>query len=284
MLPLAIDTENLNTLVLAERAWRLQPDEAHWKQLWDLHYFAGRDVVAARAFVNACPDSSVRRVALGNALRRSLAGWEAEAAYRIAITASPEQPFALIRLACLLIEQGRYEEADVLPRQSDAMHSGRSEIMHFSAAFFVHLRNCELPPAPMPLESLFLDRALVVFAACDGIYFTRFVSALIHSSVRNLGRPCCFHIHVVNQDARKRIEAWDRALGNPGIVLTVEHVDMTGLDEEARRTRFACARFCLLPHLMLVYRRPILMLDADLIVLHDLSALVACAAQGDFAL
>ena len=59
---------------------------------------------------------------------------------------------------------------------------------------------------------------------------------------------------------------------------------MTGWDAETCRTYFACARFRLLPHVMAAYRRPVLMLDTDLIVLRDLSALIEAASEGDLAL
>ena len=286
LLPLSDDAEHLNVLVLAERAWRLQPDEVRWKQLWDLHYFAGRTVKAARAFVAKCPHDAVRLVALGNALRRNRAGWDAEATYRLAIAASPELPFARGRLACLLIELGRYDEADDLLRQSDALYLGRTEVMHFGARYFARLHDRPLPPPPGPLEPLPPGHELVVFAACDGVYFDRFLSALLHSCVRNLGRPCCFHVHVVNPpaDANEQLEAWRHTLGRPTIVLTVENVDMTGWEAEAQRTWFACARFRLLPHLLSTYRRQILVLDADLIVLRELSAMLAGTEEGDFAL
>jgi len=286
LLPMTLDRDNLNTLALADRAWRLRPDEVHWQQLWDLHNFAGRDVAAARDFLAASPDSPLRLVALGNALRRSRAGCEAEAVYRRAIAAGPMEPFAPLRLACLLIEQGRLKEADHLLRQCDAMHTGRTQAMHFSEDFFTGLRRRPLPPAPDNLRPHFVDRELVVFAACDGEYFNRFISALLHSTTRSMEPKCSFHIHVINPpaDARTRLAAWDDALGNPGIAVSTEQIDTTGMDDEERRTRFACARFRLLPHLMHVYRRPILMLDADLIVLGDLAGLLIAAAEGDFAL
>ena len=127
---------------------------------------------------------------------------------------------------------------------------------------------------------------LVVFAACDGRYFERFASALLHSTVRNAGLHCCFHLHVVNppDDVASRVAAFDAQLGSPGIALSVEHPDTTGWDAETCRTYFACARFRLLPHVMAAYRRPVLMLDTDLIVLRDLSALIEAASEGDLAL
>lgn len=286
LLPLSLDADLLDTLLLAEHAWRLDGSEASWQRLWDLHNRAGVDVARCCAFAAADPECPMRQVALGNALRRARRGQEAETRYRAAIARAPQEPFAAVRLACLLLEQGRYEAADRLLRQAELLHHGRAAAMRFGRAFLDAQRARELPPLDEPLMAGDLSAPLVVFAACDGGYFERFSSALLHSAVRNAGLHCCFHLHVVNppEDVARRVAAYDVQLGSPGIALSVEHVDTTGWDAETIRTYFACARFRLLPHLMAAYRRPILMLDTDLIVLRDLSALIDAASEGDLAL
>jgi hypothetical protein len=64
-----------------------------------------------------------------------------------------------------------------------------------------------------------------------------------------------------------------RRLPGLPIRLTTEPLP-TGLPPELRRTFFACARFLCLPQILAAYRRPVLMLDVDIVVLRDVGPLV----------
>ena len=317
LLPYYVEEDRLHALTMAARAWRLRPDRGSFRLVWDLCNRAGEDLELARAHLAAQPDDAFRMIAVGNALRRSRRGWEAEALYRTARELEPGMPFASMRLACLMLEQGRVEAAEHCLRAAERGDPGRIRTMQFSSAFFRKLarRPLPLPPAgfvpPSPAEGI------VIFAACDGAYFERFASALLHSAERNSGlghrgtastahttlpeagdaagqtaatragaaTPCRYHLHVVNPppDARERIEAHRAMLGDVAIALTTETIDTANWDDERRRTWFACARFRLLPHLMEAYAAPILMLDADMLVLRDLRGLIEMASGGDVA-
>lgn len=286
LLPLCLDGDLLDALQLAARAWHLAPDDASFRTVWDLANRAGQDVARARAFLALAPADPFRLLALGNALRRTCQGCEAEALYRAAMAAAPDVPFAALRLACLLLEQGRTEAADRLLREVEAVDPGRVQAMQFGTAFFRRLRRRALPPAPAGFSPHPCTADLVVFAACDGVYFDRFGSALLSSVRRNAGVACQFHLHVINppDDLTARIAAYRDMLGGPVIAVSTEHLDIEEWDADTRRTWFACARFRLLPHLMEAYAAPVLMLDTDLLVLRDLNLLLEAAAEGDVAL
>lgn len=286
LLPLSLDDDKLEALILAARAWRLAGDDASFRVLWDIANRAGSDVGRARAFLAANPEGPLRLLALGNALRRARQGWEAEAVYREAIARAPDMPFARLRLACLLLEQGRLDAADRVLREVEVADPGRVRAMQFGAAFFRRLRRRALPAPPAGFAPHPCTADLVVFAACDGGYFERFASALLSSVRRNAGVACQFHLHVVNPpaDLAERIAFYQRQLGGPAIAVSTEAVDAGAWDAETRRTWFACARFRLLPHLMEAYAAPVLMLDTDLLVLRDLNGLLEAAAEGDIAL
>ena len=282
-LPASLDKELLTALLLAERAWRLEPCEEHWQQLWDIGNRAGSDIEACRRFVDEAPDQPFRRITLGNAYRRQHRGSAAEAAYRHAMTGEPDlDAIVLSRLAVLLLAQDRSNDADELYLQAVARHPGRESVMRYAPSFFDLLQSQPSPEAPADLPHQPAGEGLVIFVACDGAYFDRFISALLHSAVRNLGTRCCFHLHVMNPpaDVTARLAHFEALLGHPGISLSTEQVAPLG----DPRTCYACARFRLLPHLLRRYRRPILMLDADLIVLRPLTGLLDSAAGHDGAL
>ena len=286
LFPLSVDADMLETLLLAARAWQHNDSEANWQRLWDLHNRAGLNVERCRAFLADAPRCPMRLIALGNALRRARLGQAAEAIYRAAMAIAPDNPFVLTRLACLLLEQGRLESADRLLRKSAALHPGRAEAIRFGQSFLGSLRSRKLPELDLRISPVHRDAPLVIFAACDGVYFEKFASALLNSVVRNAGVDCRFHLHVINPppDIAGRVADYDHRLGTPGIDLSVAHVAIDDWDTETRRTWFACARFRLLPQIMAAYCRPVLMLDVDLIVLRDLSSLIEAASDGDVAM
>jgi tetratricopeptide (TPR) repeat protein len=285
MLPLLADADRLAGLEVADRSWRLAPDPTRQRNLWELCQWAGAEVAPTRAFLAAHPGRPLLGIAEANALRRDGQGAAAEAVYRRVIAAEPNQPFAAGRLAILLLSQGRTEEADRLFRTTDAFGPGRTEAMHFARAFHEDLARRPLPGLPEIVRAPSRVGDTVIFAGCDGSYFDRYASALIHSATVMSGIAPSFHLHVVDPpaDIEDRIARWDDMLGNPGIALSVERVGADRFERETRITTYACARFRVLPALMAHYRRPILMLDTDLIVLRDIGDFVRGAREGDIA-
>jgi tetratricopeptide (TPR) repeat protein len=274
----------------AERLWLLSPDDDRRDNLWNLCVKAGPEIGAA-----ACRDrvvgeparSAAAWIAYGNALREETYGQGAEAAYRMAAVLRPGDPFAYGRLACLYVQYARHRQADALFRRVAARWSGREQAMRFDPAFIAAALAERRTAAALEPEGRYVapDKPVLVAAGCDGAYFSKFASAMVHSTVRNAGFDAAFHLHVVNPpaDLPATIDRWDERLGRPGIGFSTETLDAGALGAEAK-TAYACARFRLLPALLRRYRRTVVLLDVDLIVLRDLRGLLAAVADADVAM
>ena len=115
----------------------------------------------------------------------------------------------------------------------------------------------------------------VVFMCCDGVYFERFVEAAVDTCIKNSGVDFVVHIHLVNRlsSAEVIIERLRTTISPSRLRITEETADLTAFDETGRRTYYACRRFCILPELIRTYRRPILCVDVDQLVVKPISAL-----------
>jgi tetratricopeptide (TPR) repeat protein len=265
--------------LLAHRAWEAEPTEARFQPLWTLGYW----VIGEDDFVAGDPDDPIRWIALGNTRRRQARRSAAEYAYRRALALRPEHPVAQFRLASLLLSCNRFAEADDLLRAIDVRHPGRQEAMRFTPAFIDHLRGRPLPSPPvLDVED---GPGLMIFAACDGLYFDRFADRLLHSAKVNAGQDVRFHLHVINPppDIAATVHRFRAFLGEVPLACTTQRIDVDEMGQDARAI-YAGSRFFLLPHLLAACGGPVLMLDIDTLVVGDLKGLVAAAAEGDFAL
>lgn len=266
--------------VLAHRAWAKAPTEARYQTLWSLCYW----VIGDQDFVDSDPADAIRWVALGNGCRRQSRRAAAEHAYRTALAIRPGHPMAQFRLASLLLSCNRFDEADTLLRAIDAGHRGRQEAMRFSPDFIDFLRARPLPPSPVEI-TVGDGAGLMIFCACDGIYFDKFADRLLHSAHVNAGIDLRFHLHVINPppDIDATIRRYRAFLDGMPITCSTERIAASDLGDSAKAI-YASARFFLLPHLLAAYRKPILMLDVDTLVVGSLSGFAAAAGEGDFAL
>jgi len=273
-------TDLQTAAILAHRAWSLAPDAGRWRTAWQLANW----VIGDDDFLAAAPADPMRWIGRGNLYRRQGRHGAAEHAYRRALELSPGHPLAGFRLALLLLVENRLAEADRLLRAVEGVQGGRHEVMRFDPAFFTALRN-RAPPPPAAEMPILGKCDLVVFAACDGIYFERFADRLLHSIHANAGLDCRFHLHVINPpaDLADTVAHYRRFLGGAAITFTTETVDAAALGDEAR-TYYAASRFLLLPHLLARVGAPVLALDVDTLVVGDLRGLLAASAEGDFAL
>lgn len=291
-----LEADPLASLEYAERLWvRLPDDPIRTLNYWNLATKAG-----IGSGIDACRRGLNRRfspaglIALGNALTEAGREAEADAAYARAAALHPDQPFVYSRSGCLHLRHRNHARADRLLRRA-ALWPGRDEAMRFDPAFIADRVAAFRTPAPAEGDWRIVDRRMpratgpgepvLVFSACDGAYFDRFASAMIHSTRRNAGLETVFHLHVVNppDDLETRVNRWDRVLGHPGIGWSRETLDVSTLGADAK-THYACARFLALPALLRRWNGPILMLDADLIVLRDLRAMMAAVRDADLAL
>ncbi len=115
------------------------------------------------------------------------------------------------------------------------------------------------PPPPREVP-------LLLFSACDSRYVD-FAIPLVRS-VERFSPGFAVLLHVVNptDDVRARLAALARELERTRLSVSYETVDLSGSSAELQRTYFACARFLRLPELLRQTNVPVLVLDADSLV------------------
>lgn len=117
---------------------------------------------------------------------------------------------------------------------------------------------------------------------CDGAYFKSFVPALVNSLTRNAGLALRLHIHLLDADAScDALRAQLPARGDIEIEISIGPDDYSAAN---RRLAYACTRFLLVPALLARDGLPVLVLDADLLVLRPLAPLFETLAPADFAI
>lgn len=123
---------------------------------------------------------------------------------------------------------------------------------------------------------------LVHFFCCDSRYFHLFAGPVLRSLERNAGMRVGLHIHVVNPDPTVEQAVADlRALTKLPISATFETATLSQFDEGQRRTYYSCTRFLLLPSLIELYGKPVLVTDADQLVIKSLRSLMSKTADSD---
>jgi len=228
------------------------------------------------ALLTRGPRDLVARLGLANRQRRAGKTAEAEALCRDALKYAPDNPFALGRLASILVDQARYREADRICQALGARYGGIEAVIRLSPDFVATLPPIDAPRwiDPPPDSVPHFDAAFVVLAGCDAGYFHRFADALANS----IAKACpaaALHLHVVQPDAEvpQRLAAIRQRLPGLPILMTSEAVP-EGMPPDQRRTYFACARFLRLPDLLRFYAKPVLVLDVDAIVLREVAPLL----------
>lgn len=275
-------------------AWGLSPDDQTRRgNLWQLFTHMGTaeqaDELERRLQREpGAADDCVLTTAAANALRRDGRPLRAELLYRRALARRPDVFPLYSRLACLCAEQHRLEEADALFQEAARRGGGRDVVTRVAPSFMAELRAG--PPAPglkvdIRQGSGVNDRPLIVYVACDSVYLQTFGPSLVRSLFANAGLDCALALHVVNPDAAAEaaLTALTTEYGVDRFIIIRETVDLSAFGAQAR-TWYACSRFLLLPDLMQHYRRPFLLLDADLMPLRDLNPLLAAGERADFAL
>lgn len=116
---------------------------------------------------------------------------------------------------------------------------------------------------------------VVFLFCCDVKYFRLFASAVVTSITRNAGVEAGLHIHVVNPDAGIATEFAQIALHTRiPVSLSTETVDLASFDDEQRKTYYSCARFLVLPDCLRSIGRPIIVTDADQMVVQSVAGLL----------
>jgi tetratricopeptide (TPR) repeat protein len=252
------------------------------------------------------------------------AGYYAEARTVLAPLATQDRDAVSIALADVALREGRLEEAASLLQSHLAAHPGDRHVHYTLASVLPHLglfdqanrhaargtlvtcgdlqltssrviRFPESPPAiPMapPFNrvvrhepALATGAEAVYFVGCDSRYFLLFGEALATSLVRRAGAPLALHLHLVNPNPAAEA-LLERLRTKPvlPIVCSRESVDLSALGERQRRTYLSCARYLVLPELLERYAKPMLVADADQLVVADLRPLLRDLAEHDIGL
>jgi tetratricopeptide (TPR) repeat protein len=271
--------------------WRMKTaDRTAASNLWQLYLHMGDgavDLEKLEGRLLSDPNDPTLLTALGNALRRAGRALAAENLYRRAAEIAPDAAsFIASRLACLCVEQGRLEEADDFFCAAADRHGHRDAVTRVSPAFIDQLRAAAPPVAP----SVQIDEGagvanaqLIVYVACDAAYFRIFAPSMLKSLFDNAGLDFAVALHIINAGADTDINALIEDFGRDRFAVIRENVDLSAYGEQTK-TYYACSRFLQLPDLMARWRRPMLMLDADLMAIRPLAPLLARSAGADIGL
>jgi tetratricopeptide (TPR) repeat protein len=228
-------------------------------------------------------------IGTGNRLRLAGDFAGAEAAYhRARLAPDAAIAFADNRIGALLCCMGRYAESAPFFAAGARAHMMLDRVTDFSAdfldglaaqggAFAADLPAMALPPpqggCPGP----------VLLMSCDSGYFDRFAFALAHSVSRNAAARCALHFHIVNPDERVEAGLARMRAHFPDlpIALGSEQCDVTRFFQP--KAYYACARLLRLAQIMHHYRRPVMVIDIDLLVARGLGPLLQGLQDDDMA-
>ena len=225
-------------------------------------------------------------IAAGNRFRMMGEVENALTQYARAVVLRPELPFAYARMADLLSAMHRFREAahaltqaaergnwiDRLLRMDDALY------LQVQAHAIEHLAGPSLEGRLRPA-----NQRAVLYVCCDPVYCNSFLVGLVRSFLLHGNLNALIHIHIVNpnQTIEPTMAEVTKIAGASAIACTFEHTDLSNLNETQHKTYYACARFLNLPQLLEHYDCPIIVVDADILVVHSVSELLDAAQQVD---
>lgn len=111
---------------------------------------------------------------------------------------------------------------------------------------------------------------LLLFSACDLAYLKYAISLIRSLDIFSPGFT--FVLHVVNptEKSLKRLGRLSSKLAHTRLLISIERINLATLDDEARRTYYASARFVRLAELLPEIETPILYLDSDSLVVNPI--------------
>ncbi len=278
-------------IAVARGAAGVRPDSHTATRLAGVLAAAGHPAEARAVLAPlAARDHGGPTAALAEIVWRDGALEEAVALLRLHLAACPGARHAHYWLASLLPHLGRFDEAN--------RHAARGTLIpcgdgHFTSSRII--RFPEPPPAatatPVPP---FVRRVrheppaeaagaeAIYFVGCDSRYFLLFGEALANSLARRAGARLALHLHLVNPDlAAEELLQRLRATPSLPILCSREQVDRSAFGERQWRTYLSCARYLVLPELLDRYARPMLVADADQLVVGDLRGVLREVAAHD---
>ncbi|MDQ2104720.1 tetratricopeptide repeat protein [Azospirillum isscasi] len=194
-------------------------------------------------------------------------------------------------LGSMLAVEGRFAEANEIFDRGLLISCGDGKltctrIIHFPDAIPTQVRPFPIPRAvELPLADFAAGAEAVYFVCCDARYFGLFGEPLCNALLARAEADLAIHIHIVNPtpDSERTADRLCRRIGTR-LAISRERTALDDLTQRERRTYYSCARFLILPELLRRYGRPMLVADADQIVLRSLRPLLADFAGHDIGL
>lgn len=129
-----------------------------------------------------------------------------------------------------------------------------------------------------------LQTPLLIFAACDSVYFDKFGRPFL-GSLHRFGSLSGIHIHIYNP-RRTQLEYLE-ALQHDGtptsLTFSWEHVDLGRLNQEERGIYYYSMRFARMASVLAASRVPCLCLDIDALAVKPIDPLLEAVADADVA-
>lgn len=271
-----------DALVSAWRAWTAQPDEVrYYDTLWRLVNAIRTDDLDGAKLAPA-PADYLTAIARGNTARRAGQTGAAGAAFEDAVALDPTLPFAYSRLGCLRAALDAPVEADRAFRDAVARRPHREACILLDPDRLDPVLARAYPEAAFEDLPSFETVGEVVLVACDEAYLMRFGRQFIRSFVRNAGEDVGLHVHVINPGAsarRLREDMRAEVGGRLPVAITFEHTGAGGSP-----TYCACARFLVLPALLVAYGKPVVAMDIDMVFTGPLADVTGPVQSADVAL
>ncbi|MTI08865.1 hypothetical protein [Curvivirga aplysinae] len=112
-----------------------------------------------------------------------------------------------------------------------------------------------------------IDAKKIIFTSCNGVYWRKFGPDFLKA----VEGKAPIHLHLVNPE-----DGQENALADTDLSYSIERQV-----ERASSPYYACGRFLVLPELLAKTNADIIMLDVDLIQIHDFKTLVQETEKGD---
>jgi hypothetical protein len=276
---------------LARAAARAMPGPGSTLQLAELLSGAGC-CAEARAVLAplAAQGRDATTIALADVALREGRLEEAASLLQSHLAAYPGDRHVHYTLASVLPHLGRFDEAN--------RHAARGTLLTCGDLQLTSSRVVRFPESPPAIAvappfdrdvchepMLATGAEAVYFVGCDSRYFVLFGEALATSLARRAGAPLALHLHLINPDPAAEA-LLERLRTKPvlPIVCSRERVDLSALGKRQRHTYLSCARYLVLPELLEGYAKPMLVADADQLVVADLRALLRELGEHDIGL
>ena len=194
----------------------------------------------------------------------------------------PGWPHLNQRLACLEAIEGRPERAHAAFAATGKLGFPPDAYIRLGAEFLATL---DKPAAnAVPLSRSYANAEVVLFAACDAVYFRRFAGTLIESLRQHAQVSFVLHLHVFNPDTWINEEIAQLPVGDNCVGFDTSFESRHFDDPYHAKTWYSCARFALIPALLARHELPVMLLDMDILVLNSLAPVLKHGSGRDVAL